>query len=692
MTSSSSLDDPQKQEMNRRRNFSFRLNFFFFITFAVFSILIVKLAMLQFVEGPTLAKKEDQNSSKPVAIPPIRGNILDQTGYKIAYSTSTQSIYYRLGSEEDKQEYITKAVKLADVFTKYGNKENFKEPISPEEILKLMDAGYDMKLESVPIINYAYAPRRIKAGLSNEEIAYILEHQDEFTGLEVVEESIRNYDPSTIAVQLVGYLRQYDRARTSLDYYKKIYESIQEDETNKYLDIETVGYDGLELKYQKELRGKNGVKNYPVNAANKIVGAPTITKPEKGNNIWLTINKDVQLKTEQAIVDQIKISNTSSGNRFQYAPNARAGYAVAIEVDTGKVITMASMPDYDPKIWKTGRISEDVLKANQFALQNGTIRDAKSNWSDKELWKHPTSIVPLGSTQKPLTILVGLGEKLITPNTKYYDAGVFYFGRDKVELHNADNHAYGPLSPSKAIEKSSNTFMADMVGNPLYHKYNGIKGIDVWDSYMKQFGLGTDTGSDLPNESNGRVEYYHEAESGSPQSALIYASFGQQGKYTTLQLAQYAATLASRGKRMKPQFVDKITTNDNKEIVQGYTPIVMNEVNFPAKYWDIVQTGMENVKKQGFEGFPYRVASKTGTSQQSVAGKLVENAVFIAYAPADNPKIAIAVVVPEGGYGGYGAAPIARKIFDAYDEAIGLTGVPKKKTITEGQVTPPVTP
>ncbi|ANE45064.1 cell division protein FtsI [Paenibacillus swuensis] len=679
-------DDPQKQELIRKRNFSLRLNFFFFIAFFVFSVLIVRLAMLQFVEGPTLAAKEDQKTTASVAIPPIRGNILDRTGVPIAYSTSTQSLYYRIEPGQKKDDVIALANRLAEIFEEFGDKDPGKAPLTAEEIVKSMDVGFDINKVEKRTLNFASEPRRIKTALSNREIAYLMEHQDEFKGIEINEESIREYDKSTVSVQLVGYLRQYDRAVNTIDYYKQISELPKEkvDPTNKYLRFENVGFDGLELMYQEQLRGKNGLKTYPVNAAHKIVGSVTVTPPEKGNNLFLTIDKKVQLTAEKAIMDNIKVINKASGNRFQYAPNAKAGYAVAMEVDTGKVVAMASMPDYDPAIWKTGRISPELLAANEKRLTNGTIRTAASDWPDNVLKNYPTSIVPLGSTQKPLTVLVGMAEKVIGPNTPYNDRGIFYYGRNNAEdLTNADDHAYGMLTPSRAIEKSSNTFMAEMVGNALYKKYKGSKAVDVWDAYMKKFGLGVVTESGLPNESEGTLDYFHEVKSGSAQSAMILASFGQQARYTTLQLAQYTAMLANKGSRMKPQFVEKIMTNDNKTLVQGYKPEVLNKVEFPNSYWKVIHQGMEKVKKQGFEGFPYKVASKTGTSQQDVGKrKAIENAVFIAYAPADNPKLAVAVVVPDGGYGGWGAAPIARQIFEAYDEEIGLTGVPKKKPVT----------
>ena len=150
------------------------------------------------------------------------------------------------------------------------------------------------------------------------------------------------------------------------------------------------------------------------------------------------------------------------------------------------------------------------------------------------------------------------------------------------------------------------------------------------------------------------------------------------GRYTTLQLAQYAATLASQGKRMQPQFVNEITNSDGNK-VKGFTPKVLNTISFPKAYWDEIDKGMLNVSVPAFKDAPYKVLRKTGTSEQTTSVGTVDNAVFIAAAPAEDPVIAVAVVVPEGGFGSSGAGPIARKIIDAYDDAIGLNGVPKKK-------------
>ena len=675
MANEQRTEEEQRRLIANRRHFSFRLNVFFFCTFLLFSVLIVQLAILQFVRGPELRAERTSSGSRPVQIPPIRGDIYDATGRPIAYSVSTQSLYFTMERSIKEAEARRIAEQLHEVFTKYGDP---NEAITVDQIIERMDINFRQ--------NTIFTPRLIKYNLTKQEIAYFSENREKFPNISIVEDTIRHYDKDTVAVQLVGYLKNFDSAVTSAatkDFYEQKKQST--DPTLKYLNDEDVGMDGIELMYQDVLRGRNGVKIYPVNSLGEIIGEPTVTKPEKGSDLYLTIHRDVQLATEQAIMDHLEYlrnAPVSSGDRAEYA---RAGYAVAIEVDTGKVVAMASMPDYDPNVWQGGQISPSNYEATKTYHKNGAISQAYQDWgSQEEANKHPSSLVPLGSTQKPLTVLIGLAEGLITPRTVYHDTGVFQFGREgyRVSVRNAERSAFGRLTPTTAIQKSSNTFMAEMIGNALYLR-EGKKGVEIWDSWVKQFGLGVSTESGLPGESKGVIDYFHEAENGSPQSALIYASFGQQGRYTALQLAQYAATLANRGKRMKPQFVEKIVDADGRT-VETFEPVVLNTIDLPDEYWNVVINGMKS-NVRGFDGFPYDFRRKTGTSEQQTSAGIVENAVFIAFAPADKPKLAVAVVVPEGGYGGRGAAPIARKIFDAYDYYIGLTGTPRKNVYVPQQ-------
>ncbi|RGL31906.1 penicillin-binding protein 2 [Paenibacillus polymyxa] len=670
-------------ETSDRKRFSFRINLFFFSSFIIFTVIIVRLAILQFVDGPQLKQQEASNVTKNVPLTPIRGTIYDSTGQnRLAYSTPVQSLYITLSknysdSLEEKRNPDKKLLpelenmtqKLANRFAQYGDKD---EPqMTAEQIMDAMDRNYQRFS--------GFTPRLIKTNLNKDEVAYFMQHKSEFPGLDVVEETVRHYDPDTVAVQAVGYIKSYKSARETLDKYKNIQKSMsaENDPGLIYMDNESVGFDGLEYQYQEQLRGKNGYKTVPIDPRNMPEGVDSVTPPQKGNNIYSTINKEIQVKTEEAITDQLRWlhSHAVSGKTHPYA---KTGFAVAMEVDTGNVVAMASMPDYDANYWQTGTISKDKYEEIKHVYQNATIKNVGSG----QPGQHPDSTVLLGSTIKPLSVLIGLEEGLFTTNTYYQDTGAAYFGRNNSSrVRNASGHVYGSMDPATAIRHSSNAFMVDMVGKRLYNKYinNAAEdqGVNVWDRYMKEFGLGVSTGVDLPGEFLGWREYTR-SKSESALSKLAYASFGQQGKYTPMQLAQYTTMIATKGKRMEPHLVSQIK-DTNGNVVQTFKPKVLNEVNFPDAYWNEVIRGMAT-DVSAFNGFPYDFARKTGTSQQVVGRGLKDNGVFIAFAPRQNPKLAVAVVIPEGGFGAWSAGPVARKIFDAYDEVYGLDGVPKKKT------------
>lgn len=659
-------EDPREQEIAMQRHFNIRLNIFFFSAFAIFTVIIVRLAILQFVEGPTLSQQESSLRVKDVPLAPTRGTIFAAGGEKLAYSTPVQSLYITLQKDysnterglKNRPEALELADKLKEIFDKYGKAET---AMTKEEIIDAMDLDYRR--------DNGFTPRRIKMDLTLKEVAYFLERKSEFPGIDILEENIRHYDKDTVAVQTIGYIRKYSNASTNLNFYKAIRAQTETPPDMQYTETEDVGYDGLELQYQTELRGKNGYKSVPIDPRNMATGIAEITPPVKGYDLHTNINKNVQMIAEQAILDQIDWVHTNrvSGKVHPYA---KTGYAVAMEVDTGNVVAMASMPDYDANVWQSGGISPENWQQISSNYQNGTITPFSAGRSGHDF----DSTVLLGSTIKPLSVLIGLNEGLFTPNTTYPDNGAAYFGRnDSTRVRNSGNHAYGRINPTEAIKNSSNAFMVDMVGEKLYYKYRN-EGIEVWDKYMKQFGLGVSTGVDLPNEYLGMLEYKDESET--VLSRLAYASFGQQAKYTAMQLAQYTVMLANQGKRMEPHIVNKITDAEGN-IVKQFEPTVLNEVDFKDAHWDAVIDGMRT-SVSAFNGFPYDFARKTGTSEQASKGRLLENGVFIAFAPRENPKLAVAVVIPEGGFGAYSAAPVARKIFDAYDQEYGLDGVPKK--------------
>ncbi len=647
-----------------------RVNLFYFSTFFIFCTLIIRLAVLQFVEGPELKELETSGQVKNIPLLPVRGSVIDASGTPLAYSTSSQALYITLLKDysssdrgmKNRPEIEKLAKEIVTVINQFGDPKADKLTI--EEVMKAMDLDYKMQL--------GYEPRRIKAELSSREVAYFMEHKSKYPGIEVVEESRRQYDPDKVAVQAIGYLKEF-RGSKEIEKYKEMdaKNKTQKDSGLVYTEREKVGVDGLEMMFQEELRGKNGYMSIPINPRNMADGVPAMIPPEKGYNIHTTIHKDIQVAAQQAIVDQLKWLRTHPVSGKLHG-EAQTGYAVALEVNTGNVVAMASIPDYDPNVWEQGSDDWNTVLSH---YGNGTISPYASGRSGNKL----ESLVLLGSTVKPLTVLIGLNEQLFGPNDYYIDQGAAFFGKDNSRVRNSGGKVFGALNARKAIENSSNAFMVDWIGERLHTKY-GSKSIEVWDKYMKDFGLGVSTQSGLPYEHVGIVEYENIEQAGSYLAAMAYASFGQSGKYTTLQLAQYASTLANRGVRIKPQLASKIE-DQSGQVIKKYEREILNKVVFPEQFWEEVIAGMNTQGLRAFEDFKYDFARKTGTSEQDIyvngQRKRLENGVFIAFAPREKPKLAVAVVIPEGGFGSQSAAPVARKIFDAYDEFYGLDGSPK---------------
>ncbi|NQX45676.1 penicillin-binding protein 2 [Paenibacillus tritici] len=661
-----------------RNYLSLRINLFFFGTFFIFVLILIRLAGLQFVEGSSLSEVEASRETKDVPLAAIRGTIRAAGGESIAHSTPVQSLYVTLTKEytakvknkntglyeltaEAKANIDSLVTQLVSVFEQYGDPAAKK--LGREDILALLDLDYKKSL--------GYVPRKIKAGLTMKEVARLMENKQNYPGMSVVEESIRHYDKDTVAVQTVGYMKPF-RATEDYNVYKNIRNAMKQMDADpglSYREDEFVGIYGLEQQYQRELRGKNGYQTLSVNAQNMAEEVIASVPPVKGNDIWMTINKNIQLKTEQAIMDQISWlhRNPVQGKLHK---DALTGYAVAMEVDTGNIVAMASMPDYDTNVWNADKLPTEVYDKIKDNYQNGTITQNTSGVSGHGL----QSLILLGSTIKPLSVLIGLQEGLFTTGDTYIDKGIAYFGKDNSSsVKNSSGHVLGPLDPAKAIQESSNAFMVEWVGNALYKKYQG-EAIEVWDKYMKAFGLGVSTQSGLPGESDGVADYKSKGQT--VQAAMVYASFGQKGKYTALQLAQYTATLANEGMRIKPQLVSRITDPEGHTVKQ-FGREVLDSISFDPSYWKEIKRGM-NTKVSAFDGFPYDFARKTGTSEMEAFGAIRDNGVFIAYAPREHPKLAVAVLIPEGGFGSNSAAPVARRIFDAYDFEYGLDGVPKK--------------
>ncbi|MBP1933775.1 peptidoglycan D,D-transpeptidase FtsI family protein [Ammoniphilus resinae] len=664
-------EDKQKEQQTK---ISRRVQLLFTVVFVFFAALILRLSIVQIAKGEEYLKIANEKSIQTIPIAAPRGKILDKGGQVLVDNKVSYTAVFR---EEDwmTKDYILKlAKKISPLLT-----------MTEEDIIKKMDTGFNEKGEAVIRKDPKFLEKDLKFDITLKEMSILSERRTELKGIDVVVKPIRQYhafDNQYPSVQTIGYVRPYAVAETASatgDYYK--------DKKDIYVPNQYVGMDGVEFSYEDELMGENGSKKLLVNARGTLLEELSVSKPKPGSNLYLTFDHRVQLETQQFIANYLE----SLRKNPRTPPSARVvknAYAVAIETETGKIASIVSFPDYNPNLWVQG-VDQEKYNDIQFSIINGTIRPAPYDARPlpyKEAEGHPLSISPIGSVIKPLTVLMALNEKLITPNDQWQDAVVYRYGKGSDTITNASRRDLGLLTPQKALQKSSNTYMA-RIGELLYEQNKSS--LKTFQKYHHAFGLGIKTGVNLPFESKGVEDYISTSQSVSTLFALVQASFGQQEKYSAMQLAQYAATLANKGKRLRPHIVDRIETNGKSKTVQ---PDVLSKTEYPEEYWKVIYQGMKMVTQPGgtaaipFQGFPYTVAAKTGTSEQDMfveyeegkwkKDRRVENATFIGFAPADHPKLAVAVIVPEGGQGTNSATYIARGIFDIYNKYVGLNGQP----------------
>ncbi|HBI04313.1 MAG TPA: penicillin-binding protein, partial [Paenibacillaceae bacterium] len=598
----------EEKKSNIFKPFYKRINYLLLFIFLLFILLIIRLSFLQIVKGEHYSQQALSRSDKYITIPAMRGRIFSREGNKpIVYNRPSPTAVFTEIEKMKKEDLI----KLSEDLEKA-----LKRP--REEILKKMDVGFVYKIDKNGKMTIREAPRNsqrfmekdIKIDLTQKEIAYLSEHHLDFPGISVQTKPIRVYDNRRIAVQTIGYVRPYNIMESSLNSLNEIYQRKNE----KYTPNQLVGFEGVELSYEDQLHGKNGKRYFSVDANGNVQSEFNEVPPKKGNDIYLTIDSRMQLEIRDFIQDYLpKIRKTKD------AADTKSIYAVAMEVQTGKIVSMISYPEYDPNIWIKG-VEKSLYDQVKYYVPNGTIQSAPYDVSPKkgmealeEIAKHPQSIVPTGSTIKPATLLMGLSEKVISSYEVWQDPpGGYKYGNGTDIVRNDKNHNYGAITPQIALQKSSNTYMA-RIGKLINDKYNK-NSIYIMQKYFHALGLGVKTGIPLPFENHGVQDFVATNRNISSLAAMVQASFGQQERYTAMQLCQYAATVANKGKRMQPQIVDKIVDPSGK-LVEKVAPKVMNHLNIPDEIWDTVHEGMHMVTQRHgtanstFGSFPYRVAA-----------------------------------------------------------------------------------
>ncbi len=686
-----------------KRFFKDRHNIVSIVLVLVFAVIVYQLANLQLVQGENYFTQSQVFNLRSRTILAERGNIVDRYGVPIAVnSTSYYLMLMNTGKPSDElNDMMSKLLKILEkngdkynnLFSKYLSEKPVKFGSmlanSKDRIKVLKNAtGYkfpDLDQNSDPEEFYEYfrdtifkidtdkykepeiykimalrflvlsSNPVIAESISEKTVAEIEERTDEFPGAIVDLVPSRKYIDAEYAAHLIGYVRTIDEKELAN----------RADEGYKPNDI--IGKSGIELTAEGYLRGTNGYRRIQIDEDGKTkTMSEEAVKP--GSDVVLTIDMRLQkvaMESLQKNIDTIKgIKNTRN---FK---DAFAGAVVALDVNTGEVLALASYPSYDPSIFLAG--PED--KAAQDAISE--LYSGKST-TTSELNRAIAGAYTPGSTFKPLVGIAGLEEKKVNPYEKYFDKGYEIY--DGLLLGSIEYRTYraglGSVNMIQAIQKSCNPYFYNL----------GVKvGIDNIDKWATKFGLGQLTGIDVVGEIKGTLASKAYKKTYSPymfgKADTAQSSIGQfDNSFTPIQLANYCATIANGGKHFKPHVIKRVVKYDGSIVTETKPEYELLPVK--KENMKIIQEGMIAVANSEDRGgtaanafkelLPIKVAGKTGTAEtESTNQTRSSNALFICYAPADKPEIAVAVVVERGVLGAY-TAPIAKDILKAYFENNG---------------------
>ena len=501
-------------------------------------------------------------------------------------------------------------------------------------LLKIDKETFDKSFRRA--VNYAtYLPSVFLKQLAKEDFAFLQEKLHKFPGFYIQKRVIRDY-PIKSAANVVGYISEVNEETARKNEY--------------YQQGELIGKSGIEQQYEKVLRGEKGTKRFHRNRLNRIMGpyknGMYDTAAVAGKDITLTIDSDLQQYGE-------------------FLMKGKRGGIVAIEPSSGEILALVTAPTYDPNMM-VGR----ARAKNSTELFNDTIHRPMYDRGLKGTYAP-------GSPFKLINALIGLQEGVINQQTHFYCYGGYRYGRREKEFMKCHCGIYGkPIHLNTAIAKSCNSYFANTYKKIVEKNGNATEGMNIWSKHVKSFGLGNYLGYDMPEGDKGLIPdgaYYDERKKFRWNASSIISNAIGQGEVlvTPIQLANITAAIANRGYFYTPHIVKNI---DSKPI-QDSTYTVRKNTTINKKYFKPVIEGMHEVFKTGTGRFyPLKgveIAGKTGTVENfiRVNGKKVQledHSILVAFAPKENPKIALAVFIENGGYGSTIAVPIASLIVEKY--------------------------
>lgn len=586
-----------------------------------FGLIIARFVYLQVIRYDYYSTRAEENRISLVPLIPNRGLIEDRHGVVMARNYSAYTLEITPSKVPDLGATIDDLSKFIDI-----------QPKDRKRFKKLEEESKNF--ESLPI----------RTRLSDEEVAKFVARRYRFPGVDIKARLFRQYPLNQLASHAIGYIGRINQREMD-----KIGDD--DDMAENYRGTEYIGKTGLEQSYEKELHGITGFEQMEVDASGRAVRSLARTPAIPGNNLQLTLDAGLQEVATQAFGNQ-------------------RGALVAIDPNNGDVLAFVSMPEFDPNLFVDGITSDNWNYLN--------------NSPDKPMLNRALNgTYPPGSTFKPFMALGALETGKRAANTVIHDPGYFVFGNNTFRDDVAGGH--GDVDMVKSIVESCDTY---------YYSLANEMGINLIASFMSKFDFGARTGIDIAGESVGvlpspewkRQHFRRPEQQKWYAGETISIGIGQgYNSYTPLQLAHAVAILASGGLVYKPHLVKYVIDAETGQ-KRTVEPEPVRKLQFKQANLDVIRRAMVGVTTYGtgataFKGVKYQVAGKTGTAQVfslrgskyhagEVHERLRDHAVFTAYAPADQPKIALAVLVENGGWGGQAAAPIARKVLDYYLEGI----------------------
>lgn len=575
-------------------------------------LLIGRLVVLQVMEHQHFTTLSKDNRVKLVPLPPTRGLIYDRNGKLLALNRPAYSLEIVPEEVDDIDDTLARLREVISISE--DDLERFRK-------LKSRKRRFD----SIPI----------RINLDLEEAAGFAVHRHRFPGVDIKAQLLRHYPFADATAHLLGYVGRISKR------------DLEQVEPSNYAGTSHTGKTGLEKSYEALLHGAVGVQQIEVNSVGRVARVLEEESPLPGQNLHLHLDVELQ---------QIALDALGDNN----------GAVVAMNPANGGVLVLASKPAYDPNLFVEG-----ISSKNYKALQN----DPNRPLYDRAI----RGQYPPGSTVKPFVGLAGLETGHIEFDSSVYCPGFFQLPGHEHKYRDWKKRGHGPMDLDGAITQSCDVF---------YYKLAHDMGVDALSDYLANFGFGERSGIDLGGESSGILPSRGWKRGARNQpwypGETVIMGIGQ-GYYlsTPLQLAAATAAFANGGTYYTPRVVDHLESRSGGEL----SPIPAAAKSIPVadpQHWEDVHTAMLNVT-EGLRGTAkrirsehYRIAGKTGTAQvftvaqdeeydeETVAKLKRDHALFVAYAPADDPQIAIAVIVENGGHGGSTAAPIARRVMDAY--------------------------